>query len=109
MHSLVSAVIVLTLVDLCIPPLVYAGVSLNTIDPVAVVTDNGWHIIVTGPLTCTESEKASLGVTVTQRATGAVARGYTRITCTGDTQHWEVYASLQGQSSFRKGPQPLSL
>jgi hypothetical protein len=56
MHSLVSAVIVLTLVDLCIPPLVYAGVSLNTIDPVAVVTDNGWHIIVTGPLTCTERQ-----------------------------------------------------
>ena len=39
MHSLVSAAIVLTLVGLCIPPLAFAGVVLNTIDQVAIVTD----------------------------------------------------------------------
>jgi hypothetical protein len=87
----------------CITPLAFAGVALNTIDPVAIVTDNGRHLIVTGPIECTESERAYLRVTVTQRATGAVAQGRTRITCTGDTQHWEVHASLQGDEAFQEG------
>jgi hypothetical protein len=55
MHSLVSAAIVLTLVGLCIPPLAFAGVRLNTIDQVAIVTDTGRHLIVTGPLACTRA------------------------------------------------------
>ena len=100
----VSVTMVLTLVGVYITQLAFAGVSLNTIDPVAIVTDNGWHIIVTGPIACTESERAYLRVTVTQRTTGAVARGRTRITCTGDTQHWEVHASIQGKETFQEGP-----
>src|SRR4029453_12482040 len=95
---------VLTLVGLYITPLAFAGVSLNTIAPIAIVTDNGWHIIVTGPIACMESERAHQRVTVTQRATGAVAYGRTCITCTGDTQHWEVQASIQGQETFQEWP-----
>jgi hypothetical protein len=41
---------------------------------------------------------------VTQRETGAVAEGRTRITCTGDTQQWEVHASIRGKESFQEGP-----
>jgi hypothetical protein len=104
MHHLVSAAIVLTLVGLCIPPLAFAGVSLNTIDPVAVVTDDGCHLIVTGPLACTEHERASLHVTVTQRDTGAMAKGRARLRCTGDTQHWEVHAVTHGNATFQEGP-----
>jgi hypothetical protein len=87
----------------CIAPTAFAGISANTIDSVAIVTDNGRHIIVTGPIVCTENERAHLRVTVTQRATGAVAQGRTRITCTGDTQQWEVHASTQGKETFEEG------
>jgi len=103
MRCLVAAAVVLTLVGLCIPPLAYAGVSFNTIDPVAVITDNGWQIIVTGPIACTEHERASLHVTVTQRATGAVAKGRTRLRCTGGTRYWEVHAATYGNATFQKG------
>ena len=33
-----------------------ARVALNTMDPVAVVADDGRHVVVTGPLTCTDGE-----------------------------------------------------
>jgi hypothetical protein len=48
---------------------------MNTIDPVAIVADNGRHLIVTGPIECTHGERVELRVTVTQRETGAVAEG----------------------------------
>jgi hypothetical protein len=103
MRSLVPAAMVLTLAGVCLAPLAFAGVALNTIEPLAVVTDNGRHIILTGPIACTTSEKAFLQVTVTQRATGAVAKGRTRIICTGYTQHWEVHASIDGNATFQEG------
>jgi hypothetical protein len=99
----VSAAMLLTLVGVCIAPMAFAGIFLNTIDPVTIVTDNGRHLIVTGPIACTESQTADLRVTVTQRTTGAVAEGRTRFTCTGDTQHWEVHASTQGNETFQEG------
>src|SRR5919108_4521851 len=102
-NCLMSAAMVLTLVGVCIAPMAFAGMPFNTIDPVAIVTDNGRHILVTGPIVCTASERASLRVTVTQRTTGAVAEGRTLITCTGDPQHWEVHASTQGNETFQAG------
>ena len=84
-------------------PLAFARLILNTIDPLAIVADHGRHIIVTGPLTCTRGEKAYLEVTVTQRPTGAVAEGRTRITCTGNHQQWEVHASTRGRETFGEG------
>ena len=99
----VSAAIVLTLAGLFVAPLAFARVALNTIDPVAVVADHGRHIVVTGPLTCTRGEKAFLEVTVTQRPTGAVAEGSTRITCTGNSQQWQVHASTRGRETFAEG------
>jgi hypothetical protein len=88
----------------CLAPMAFAGVVLNTIDPVALVTDHGRHLIVTGPMECTEGERAYLRVTVTQRATGAVAQGRTRLICTGDTQRWEVHASIRGKETFAEAP-----
>ena len=104
MNCLVLAAIVMALVGVGIASMAFAGIALNTIDPVAVVTDNGRHIIVTGPIACTEGQRAYLRVTVTQRVTGAVAEGRTLITCTGDTQQWEVFASTQGNETFQEGP-----
>jgi hypothetical protein len=102
-RCLVLAAMVLTLVGVCSAPLAFAGVSLNTIDPRATVTDDDCHLVVTGPIACTENERASLHVTVTQRDTGAVAKGHTRIICTGETQHWEVHAAIRGHAAFQEG------
>ena len=103
-RRLVSAAIVLMLAGLFLAPLAFARIVMNTIDGVAVVTDHGRLVIATGPLTCTHGERAFLRVTVTQRATGAVAEGRTRIVCTGNSQHWEVHAATQGKATFDEGP-----
>ena len=98
-----SSAIVLALASLLVVPLAFARIINNTIDPVAVVADNGRHIVVTGPLTCTHGEKAYLAVKVTQRPTGAVAQGLTQITCTGNSQQWQVHAATQGPETFGEG------
>ena len=104
LHGLVSAAVVLALVGVCIAPRVFAKVMQNTINPVAIVTDNGRHIRVTGPLGCSGSEPAYLRVTVTQRSTGAVSEGSALIACTADIQQWAVQASTQGNATFQEGP-----
>jgi hypothetical protein len=103
-HGLVFVAMVLIVVGVGLAPLAFAGIALNTIDPGALVTDDSRHLIVTGPIACTAGEGASLRVTVTQRATGAVAGGRTRITCTGDLQPWEVQLLIQAQATFQAGP-----
>jgi hypothetical protein len=104
MKYLAPAAMVMTLVGVFAVPRAFARITANTIDPVASVTDHGRHLIVTGPIECTEGERAYLRVTVTQRATGAVAEGRTLVTCTGNAQQWEVHASVQGEETFQEGP-----
>jgi hypothetical protein len=99
----VSAAMVLTLVGILLAATAFARIFTNTIDPVAIVSDDGRHIIVTGPIACTKNERAYLLVTVSQRLTGAVAEGNTRITCTGTDQQWTVHAKKQGNESFEAG------
>ena len=81
-----------------------ARIARNTIDPTAVVTDDGRHLIVTGPIECTLGERAYLEVTVTQRTTGAIASGRGVATCTGLTQQWDVDLEVQGSEVFDDGP-----
>jgi hypothetical protein len=102
----VAAALVLTVVGVLIARTAFARLAANTIDPVAIVTDNGRHLIVTGPISCTRGERAYVRVTVTQRSTGAVAEGRTLLTCTGEgePQQWEVHASTQGDETFEEGP-----
>ena len=104
MICLVPAAIGMTVVGVFVAHTAFARITANTIDLVAIVTDNGRHIIVTGPISCTEGERAYLRVTVTQRSTGAVAEGRTLITCTENTQQWEAHASIQGEETFEEGP-----
>ena len=101
---LMPAAIVMTVAGIFLASMAFARITANTIDPVANVTDHGRHLIVTGPIGCTENERAYLRVTVTQQATGAVAEGRILITCTGGTQQWEVHASVQGKETFEEGP-----
>ena len=77
-------------------------ITLNTIDANAVVTDNGRHVIVTGPIVCDRGERAEIRVTVTQRTSGALAGGLTRVG-TGQPQQWEVHAAAQANESFEEG------
>lgn len=104
LNGLVSAAVVLPLAGLVMAPPAFGRIMVNTIDPVAIVTDHGRHLVVTGPIACTEGQRALLHVTVTQRTTGAVAEGRTRLTCTGNMQQWEVHASIQGQETFQDEP-----
>lgn len=99
----VSATIVVTLVGVFVAATALAKIAFNTIDPGAIVSDDGRHVIVTGPIACTKNERAYLLVTVSQRPTGAVAEGNTRITCTGNDQQWRVHAATQGKQSFEAG------
>src|SRR5262245_36331980 len=100
---LVSAIPVLSLVGVCITPLTFAAITSATINPLAIVTDNGRHLIMSGPMVCTGNETVELRVQVTQRATGAVAEGRISLTCTGAPQHWDVDAATQGNETFRQG------
>jgi multisubunit Na+/H+ antiporter MnhG subunit len=99
-----ATAMLLLLAALFIAPPASARVVLNTIDAVAIVADDGRHLVLTGPITCTANERAYLRVTVAQRETGAVAEGRTLITCTSGTQQWEVHAATTGKKAFQAGP-----
>jgi hypothetical protein len=107
MHKslLVSVAIVLALVGSFISRPSFARITFNTIDPVAIGAEDGRRLLVTGPIACTAGEKTYLRVTVTQRFTGAVAEGWARFTCQGETdvQQWEVRAVTQGTARFEEG------
>jgi hypothetical protein len=84
-------------------PPIFAGVALNTIDPVAYRTESGRRVVVTGPIVCTAGEGVKLRVTVTQRSTGAVGQGHTRFTCTGALQQREVWVAHDKKAAFADG------
>jgi len=93
--------IVVTIAAMLAAPLAIAKIVTNTIDPVATV--EGRHVILTGPIRCDEGQRVMIGVTVTQRSTGALAEGDTHLICTGETQHWEIRASTRDNETFEAG------
>ena len=102
LNKLTLALLALSLSATPAPP-AFAGVSLNTIDPVSHTNESGAQLIVTGPIACTAGERVTLRVTVTQRSTGAVAEGRTRFTCTGALQQWEVWVVTHSKVTFAVG------
>ena len=98
------AAILLTVAGVFVARTAFAKVMQNTIDPVARVTDNGRHLIVTGPLRCDQSQRTPVRVTVTQRSTGALAEGQIFVDCSTTVQQWEVHAFAQGKETFEEGP-----
>ena len=80
-----------------------AGIQSNTIDPAAEVSEKGRHVRITGPIACTVGQRAEIYVTLTQRATGAVAMGRSHFICTGYIQQWEVRAATHGREDFETG------
>ena len=103
-RSVGSAAVVAAVAAAFVASAGFARVANNTIDPIAIVSDDGRHLVVTGPFECTDGETLHLRVTVTQRSTGAVAEGRTIDTCTGGAQQWEVDASSRGAEPFEEGP-----
>jgi hypothetical protein len=102
---LVPAGMLITVAVFCVPPAVHAKLAANTIDPQAIVTDNGRHLIVTGPIQGTVAgERGYVRVTVTQRSTGAVAEGSVAFDLTGAVEQWDVHATTQGKATFQPGP-----
>jgi len=99
-----TAAVLAIVVGLVTATMAFARVAYNTIDTVAVATENGRHVVVTGPLECTPGERAYLSVTVTQRTTGALAEGRGFVICTGEIQQWGVDAAVQGSENFEVGP-----
>src|SRR5205809_7126475 len=94
------------LVGVCLAPLALARIINNTIDPVAIVSGNGLHVVLTGPIACTEGERASLRVTVTQRETGALAEGVALFTCTGVIQAGEGPGPVPGKGAVPARARP---
>jgi len=81
-----------------------AGVVLNTIDGEATLDDAGRVVEVTGPIRCTQAERATIRVTLSQRTTGAVAEGRWRGTCRRTTTTWTAKRFVQqGSATFRPG------
>ena len=64
----------------------------------------GGHVQIGGHVVCAEGAVADLRVTITQRGTGAVAEGRTRIACTGDETGWEIQGATVGRGAFTAGP-----
>ena len=60
----------------------------------------GGHVQIGGHAVCAEGAVADLRVTITQRGTGAVAEGRTRIACTGDETSWEIQGATVGRGAF---------
>ena len=101
---LMTAALLATVAGVFVARTAFAKIVSNTIDPVASVSDKGRHLTVTGPLAVTAGETAYLRVTVTQRATGAVAEGDATLSGTGTTNQWQVLATTQGKAVFAPGP-----
>jgi hypothetical protein len=101
---LAPAVILLAVAGAFVTRTAFARITANTIDPTGIVSENGRHLTITGPIAVTAGERAELRVTVTQRSTGAVARGVAFFTGTGATIQWKVEAMAEGAAAFEAGP-----
>ena len=59
-------------------------------DATARLLAGGRGVRVSGPVTCTKGRRVRIDVTLTQRASGAVARGTWTARCTGVSRRWTI-------------------
>jgi hypothetical protein len=98
-----KATIVVVVISLLMAGPVLARLSVNTIDPTVIMSSNNRQVLVTGPIACTQGEKLSLDVMVTQRTTGAITKGVFQTICTGEIQRWEINTKTQGVVTLEEG------
>ncbi|MDX6535775.1 MAG: hypothetical protein QOD37_116 [Gaiellales bacterium] len=60
-------------------------------------------VLVTGVVTCTGCRRFTLGATVSQRSSGAVAQGGVRCVCHGSRERWLVTARAREATRFQPG------
>jgi hypothetical protein len=81
-----------------------AGSTFQTIDATATLSADGRRVAIGGPLACDAGERVTLRARVTQRRTGALAKGGFVDTCSGQVGRWEVRrATVVGRNRFRPG------
>ena len=67
------------------------------------VSPSGASLRIAGPVRCTKGGRVRIDVTVTQRATGAVARGTWTGRCTGASRRWTITAARAVTGRFETG------
>ena len=103
-RAFVFAALLITVAVLCLNPSAFAKLAANTINAQAVVSNNGRHLIVTGPLRTDLVQPILMHITVTQRSTGAIAEGIATFTGTASDQQWEVHVWTTSLVAFEEGP-----
>jgi len=74
---------------------------LTGIDDVATIVPSGRLVIVTGHITCEDSEEnVGVNLEITQESTGAKAEGRFETRCKGDRQDWTIRAPTRSGSAF---------
>jgi hypothetical protein len=73
----------------------------GNINPFARLVQQGRHVQVSGPMECDDNLVLDTHVTITQKASGALATGHTRTPCTADS--FQVRAQSHGAERFQVG------
>ena len=105
MRRLKMAIIVAVIISSLMTGPVLAKLALNTIDDNVILSSNDRQLLVTGPIACTQGEQVTIDIVVTQRSTGAIAKGSFRDFCVGENtiQNWQVNANTVGSNTFEEG------
>jgi hypothetical protein len=72
-------------------------------DATAQATPSGATVRISGPAQCTNGGRLRIDVTITQRASGALARGTWTGRCRGSVQRWTVKAARALTGRFVSG------
>jgi hypothetical protein len=82
---------------------VHVEKTASGFDPTARATPSGATVRIAGPVECTKGGRARIDVTITQRASGALARGTWTGRCRGSVQRWTVRSARALTGRFVAG------
>jgi hypothetical protein len=88
-----------------VPGVVFADLGTSTFDPVRIDRDTQ-ELVITGTISCTQSETATITAFVTQRTHEAGAS--TEVSCGTTPTTWEIRLPL-GTPPFHPGPAVLDI
>jgi hypothetical protein len=88
------------------PSVAVAGAiaASSTVSDSARLAAGGRALQVGGVVRCSACRGFTLGATVSQRGSGAIAQGGVRCTCDGVAEHWLLTARAREGTTFRRGP-----
>ena len=103
MRTTPLVVVGLAVVLLCVAEAASALITGNTIDEHSTYTKRGTLVRVSGPIACTRGERVAIRVAIRQPVTAARARDRWQGRCTGEVQHWQVWARARRGTRFESG------